>query len=234
MHQLLLAIGLAGLLAAAPARAALVDPGAFTPAGPAITFGTAADIGTSNPSYVVGGVTVAFGGYFAGQTLDAGFPPLLSGAPSVPLALAGTAAIAEDLAAPGSPVLVGTSDGWGGYSPIAVLFSAGVNAVAFALGELDEVGGVRIEAFGADGTSLGTLDSAGTGFQTIRFGDSSGNPIRGFTVSLTNDPLELAFGIDDLTFAGERVVTVPVPGGLLLLGLGLAGLVVARRRRAGG
>jgi hypothetical protein len=234
MRHILLSVALLGLLGMAPARATLVDPGAFTAAGPAITFGTDTDAGTVNPSYAVGGVTVSFGGYFQGQSVDAGFPPLLSGAPTPPLVLSGSAVILADVTNPASPVLVGQDAiGANDYAPIAVLFSQGVNAVAFRLGELEELGGVRIEAFGADGASLGTLVSSALGFETIRFAHGGGTPIRGFTVSLTNNPTEPSFGIDDLTFAGERVVVVPAPATALLLLTALPVLMLARRRAVG-
>lgn len=225
------AVVLAAALAPGAAHAALVDPGAFAAAGPAITFGTDADIGATNPVVTVAGVSVAFGGSFAGQTLTGGFPDTLATrAPSAPLALAGTSTILGDLAFPDGPVLTGTPDFNG---PVAVLFGQGVRAVAFTLGELGELGdasGVAVEAYAADGTSLGTLISSEFGLQQVRIADSLGRLIRGISV-FNNGDIELSWAIDTLTFSLPRA-DVPAPAALPLLLGGILGLAAVARRRA--
>jgi len=219
-------LGLA-LFAAIPAQAGLVDPGAFVVAGPTITFGTDADIGVTNPNYVIGGVSVRFAGYFSGQTLAGSFPETFATAvPNAPLALAGTSTILEEAGnTAGSPALGGDPDA---YGPVAFLFGRAVPALSFTLGFLDVIGGITVEAFGSDGASLGTRVSSVTGFEQVRIADDAGRGIRGVVVFFNSD-LEPAFTLDNLSFVAPRT-PVPAPGGILMLVAGLAGLAAARRR----
>lgn len=236
-------------LAAARSEAAVIrlGQGAFTPEATTITFSEQPQ-GTVNPVYALttanlGGVTVSFGGHFVGQAASVGFPVSLSDTtPTGPLALdplAPATFIVGDGANPTSPVLSGTPTFNG---PIAVLFSTAVAAVGLDGGFFNAIGGTSIEAFAADGSSLGIVTNTQLGIEFFGLADSTGaNVIKGISFYITgNEPA--GFGIDNLTFGSvDEIVdppvggAVPEPGTLALLtlgGLGFVGRAVRRRKAA--
>ncbi len=227
MRHLVLALAAAAGLGIGGASAALVDPGAFTPAGE-IGFGPRSAVGTVNPSYTLGGVTVSFGGSFQGQTLAGTIPETFaSTAPTGPLVLQGRAKIFRDRAASDKVVLGGVPDF---FAPIAILFDQPVPAVALTIGFFDVVGGVTLQAFDAAGTSLGSVTNSLTGFETFRLADDGGVRIAGISV-FNNSDREPGFGIDTVSFAAAAPVAVPAPASLALLLTAIPGLALATRRR---
>jgi len=101
------------------------------------------------------------------------------------------------------------------------------NALGFYLADPNDQGG-RLELTYADGTSssytLPGARSSGSLFYTTIVSDVM---IADATLTFGKDPHADGWGIDDVV-----VGTVPEPGTLALMGLGLAGLGFARRRKA--
>jgi hypothetical protein len=232
----------AGAVMVNKAGATLVDLGAgsFVPAAPVITYDEVA-VGTINPSITVnagalGNVTVTAAGSFVGQTIFQVHPGVnsISGAPTGPLTLntGGTGLTVQTVSdgAPGatSPTLSGSPTFNG---PISILFSKSVAAVGLKGGFFDAVGSTEIEAFDANGNSLGSIFNSVTGFQFYGLADSTGlADIAGLSFYV-NGTEPNGFEIDNLTFGDASVVILP-PGvpevgstlGLLfgsVLGLGL-------------
>lgn len=224
MHRKLLQfVVCTAILASREARATLVNlgPGSFTPQAPVITFDEV-PLGTVNPSInfpstpSLGNVTVSFAGHFVGQAAG-GFPAtLVDTTPTAPLTLDVNSpqTVTVNDSAPGatSPVLSGTPTFNG---PISIFFSTPVAGVALKGGYFDATNSTTIEAYDANGTSLGTITNSVTGFEFYGLADSSGaNVIKGVSFYITgNEPA--GFEIDDVTFGGASVIvglqTVPTP-----------------------
>jgi hypothetical protein len=234
---------LAALAAATPARADLVSvgPGAFGPSAPVVTFDSSPE-GTTNPSYSftsvpgLGNVQVSFGGLFLGQMASGVFPVTLSdSSPDAPLTLAtgGPAATVsgDGTAGPGH-VLSGTPLFHG---VVSAQFSQPVAAFGLMGGWFNTVGSTTLQAYGADGSVLGSLTNTAEGYQFLGLADAAGDAvISGFSVFITGTE-PFGFGIDDVTFAGpEGPVTAetPEPSALALLACGAAGALAWRRRRS--
>lgn len=255
--KLLPHIGLAAVvtLASLSAEAGIVrlpDASSFTAAAGQITFSEFA-VNTVNPTYAPGDYgggggapTVTFEGWFAGQGLSAtpaadcpgGAPSgCVVGTPTNPLALdplAPDTFITTDGSNPTSPVLSGSPLFNG---PIAILFSSDVAGVALDGGYFNAAASTKIEAFARDGTSLGSVVNIGTGIEFLGLVTDNGTEqIAGLLFSLVGaEPA--GFAIDNVRFgaAGQVIVPgrngVPVPGVLLLMGIGLTTLGFARRAR---
>ncbi len=225
-----------GTLANSQSYAALIDlgPGSFTPAAPVITFSEVA-LGTVNPVYNftalpgLGNVTVSFGGFFNGQAATGGFPVTLSDTtPTGPLALnplAPSTKTVNDGASTTSPVLSGTPTFNG---PISVLFSVPVAGVGLKGGYFDALHSTTIEAYDANGNSLGSITNSVTGFEFYGLADSTGaNVIKGISFYITGSE-PAGFEIDNLTFGAADVIVpvnpVPEPTAFILLAMGLLGV----------
>jgi hypothetical protein len=180
-------------------------------------------LGTVNPSInfpntpVLGNVTVSFAGNFVGQ-LAGGGPPvtLIDTTPTSPLTLdvnsPNTVTVNDGAPGATSPVLSGTPTFNG---PISIFFSTPVAGVALKGGYFDAVNSTTIEAYDANGNSLGTITNSVTGFEFYGLADSSGaNVIKGVSFYITgNEPA--GFEIDDVTFGAASVIVglqhVPSP-----------------------
>ena len=201
------------LATSAHAQLVRIAAGDFTPEASVLTFDSAA----TNPVYDVvtatlGTVTVSFGSNFAGQSIIGGFPATLTGSPTGPLTLLndGSVFVTGDGANPTSPVLSGSPTFNG---PISVHFSKPVAAVGLDGGYFDAIGGTSIEAFSADGTSLGIVKNTQLGIEFFGLADASGdNVISGISFYITGDE-PAGFAIDNLTFGSARELTNP-PGGM--------------------
>ena len=201
-----------------PGRAQLmrISAGDFTPEASVITF-SEQPFGTVNPLYdittaTLGDVTVSFASNFVGQTRTGTSPVSLAGSPTNPLTLSadGDVFIANDGSNPTSPVLSGSPTFNG---PISVKFSKPVAAVALDGGFFNAIGGTSIEAYGANGTSLGMVQNSALGIEFFGLADASGdNVISGISFSITGaEPF--GFAIDNLTFGSARELSRP-PGGM--------------------
>lgn len=240
----LAAFALAGAASAGVVR---ISEGDFTPDAGLITF-SEFGIGTNNPFYTpadyggsAGQPDVSFDGYFLGQMLS-GDPandcPAASpsgcvvGNPTGPLALdpaAPNTVIVNDGANPTSPVLSGSPTFNG---PIGILFSVDLAGVGLDGGFFDAIGGTAITAFDRDGNNLGSIANEGFGIEFLGLATDDGTAqIAGLLFSLVGGE-PAGYAIDNLQFAleGQVVVDAPEPGTLALLGLGLVGVGMRRRK----
>lgn len=234
------------VMAATSANAAVIriSEAAFTPAAGLITFSEFA-VGTVNPTYTpaaygggAGAPTVTFDGYFTGQSLGGGAcggapSGCVVGSPVGPLSLDPNSPqtfITPDGAVPTSPVLSGSPLFNG---PIAIHFSVDVAGVGLSGGFFNAIGGTAIQAYDRNGNLLGQVTNAALGNEFLGLVTDDGSAqIAGLLFSLVGaEPA--GFGIDNLRFglAGQVIPpSVPEPGTMLLLGTGVIGLVIRRRR----
>lgn len=220
--------GLAALLAtglaAAPAladnqgafgRVIRIERAAFQASAGLITF-SEKPVGTENPLYAPGdfdgessGVSVQFGGFFAGQRLGRGSEcptgaaktGCVGGAPVGPLTIdraAPPARIMSDNANPRSPALGGTPDFNG---PVSMVFSHDVAGVGLAGGYFNAKEGTAILAFDREGRQIGGVKNIGLKMEYMALVTEDGsNLIAGLQFALVG-PEPAGFAIDDVTVA---------------------------------
>jgi len=238
----------AGFLAAATSAtyATLVPLGPntykFSSAAPVITFDDTPDVplGSFDPTYSftgvpgVGSVDVSFGGSFLGQVAsDQNSPPvtLNPSTPSNPLTLDPNdipVFTTDDPSSSTTPVLSGTPLFQGS---ISIFFDSPVAGFGFTAGSFSIPGSTTIQAYGADGTILGSTTNATTGFQFLGMADSNlDDLISGVSIFTSTD----SFDIDNVTIGGQgALIAIPLPSslsmGLVALTLGAAGISLRRR-----
>ena len=231
-----------------PATAGLLDgySGAFalTPAQMAFTEG---QVGATNPSFTFnnvptyGTLSIAYGPYFAGQAylFDPNSNPIpteTSDKASNPLSLASdpnlVAAIEDDSSAPpaSSPAIGGTPTGFSSFvGPVAIRFSIPVQGVELTVGDLANANQVILEAFAADGMSLGTLSNLGLGYEQFDV-HATGGLISGISLRSADNQSPTYAGVSDVGVYQAAAAAVPAPGSTALLAAG-AGLFWFRRSR---
>ena len=226
----LISLCLAVALLPGTVAATLTNGGSFAPSAAAITFATPGDGGaTQDPSYTLatpgGAVTVSFAAYFDGQTLDLDFPySLAPHQPSNPLTLAHNALATAEITDDGEPLATNPvlSGPFSFLGPIAIRFSVPVLAAGLRVGYLDDPGTITIEAYDADGNSLGTVTSTEIGFETFNLSLSAPGGISGLSIFGEIEQ----FAIDDVTF---KVAALPEPATMGILALSFAGTMLLRR-----
>ena len=226
-----------------------IEESAFNPGAGLITFSEFPG-GTVNPVYNpadyggTGSTVVTFGGFFAGQRLGgagdcpagAALSGCVVGSPTNALALdalSPSTAITSDADNPTSPVLSGRPTFNGA---ISILFSTDQAGVGLEGGYFDAIGGTAITAFDRQGNTIGSVRNEALGIEFLGLvTEGNINKIAGLQFSLVGSE-PAGFAIDNLRFGlGDQVappVSVPEPATLALLGLGLAGLTLSRRKRA--
>ncbi len=140
-----------------------------------------------------------------------------------------SALVQDDADAPANPVVSGSIFGANGFiGPVAILFSMPITAVELTVGDFGTVGQVTLEAFAADGSSLGSLASVGLGYKTFDL-QSSGGAIAGLSVRSTDNASALAAGVSGVGVYGSPAATsVPAPGASSLV---IAGALFAWAKR---
>ena len=196
-------------------RVIRIDREAFQPSAGQVTFSEFA-LDTVNPIFApsdyggeIGGVTITFGGYFAGQRIasPAVCPPgavptgCVEGEPTAPLRLDQTAPhtyIVNDESNPRTPSLSGSPRHNG---PVSMLFDKDVAGVGLAGGFFDSRKSTAILAFDRNGRLIGGVRNLERGMEYMALVTADGaNRIAGLQFALVGDE-PAGFGIDDLTVA---------------------------------
>jgi hypothetical protein len=192
-----------------------IDRSGFKPNAGRITF-SEKPIGTSNPVYRPSdyggdskGITVTFGGFFAGQRMGTAatcqgggaLTGCVVGKPSDPLTIDSSAPatqIATDSASPDAPVLSGTPRHNG---PVSMLFEPNVAGVGLQGGFFDALKTTSITAFDRFGRQIGGVVNLAKGIEYMALVTEDGSEtIAGLQFSLVGPELN-GFAIDNLSFA---------------------------------
>jgi hypothetical protein len=192
---------------------------------PVVTFNDVPDVGS---------LTVSFGTRFVGQTFGAMHNSLDDTTPTAPLRLDPTGVVKTmfDVSS-GAAIALGGVQGHAMYTtPLAILFSSGVNYVAFDLGHLDRHTSTLIQAFDEAGNGLGVFGNLPAGHNTFSLVESQGeNLIAGISIYVPSKGMDWeGFGLNKIRFAFEEGPDgggeIPEPSALvvwsLLAGGGLA------------
>lgn len=168
------------------------------------------ELGSVNPAYtrnnpLVGMVNISTHACFQGQQvaqLNTGAYSLLGSTPTVGQDLSFDlnsgfyAQIKEDNANPDTPVLAGNIS----YdSPVSVLFSVDVHAIALTGGFFNNIGSTYIEVYDRLGHVLGSAVNTQEGIETFGFSIGNEAKIAGFSFYV-NDAEDSGFALDNLKF----------------------------------
>ncbi len=117
----------------------------------------------------------------------------------------------------------------GGFAtdPETILFDNALSSVSIFAAGGDSVDMFTLSAFDINNVLLGTSTTTSQQFSQLSF-TAAMNNIRRVTLQQTGNNL---FVYDDLEFTLAPVAPVPEPGTMILMGLGLAGLIGAGRRK---
>lgn len=185
-------------------------------------------LGIGNVAGFITQTGATYGESFLGQTLgNVGGFDTLSGTPSASLTLQANANLNDNIGLlfyGTSNVIYGDLGGQIGEGALSILFGTTTNILGFDIVGTDG-GQFTVDFFGTSGNLLGSI-TAGATDSFFGFRATAGEEIAGVSITHT-DPFGI--GYDNFTF--NRSTSVPEPGSLALLGLGLATLTLRRRQR---
>ncbi len=212
-------------------------------------------IGVRNPSFTfqnvpeVGDLTVSFGTHFVGQVPGSMPNSLIDSTPTPPLQLASNGTYVQTMFDFSHPnhVALGGVQGTSLYTtPLAILFDEPVNFVSFNLGHLDAASPTQIQAFDANGASLGIFGGLPMGHNSLTLVETNEtNVISGISIYIPGEGMDwegfgisdVSFGLDDGDTDGGGNPVVPEPATLVVWSvLGVAGTAsvwFSRRRKRG-
>ncbi len=192
----------------------------------------------------IGDLTVSFGTQFVGQSSGSTNNSLGDTSPTAPLTLDpnGMVKTIFDLSSPSGIVLGGVKGNALFTTPLAILFSHAVNYVAFDLGHLDKNSPTTIQAFDAQGTSLGSFGGLSPGFKNYSLLETTGSDvISGVSIYVPSGGMDWeGFGLNNIKFALDGDSggggMVPEPGTFLIWSLlgsvAVSGAWIKRRRES--
>ena len=220
-------IGLVAMLTIGSAHAAIISDNTVSGS---IT-NTFEGLGAGAVSGLIVQTGATYGERLQGQTLSvASSFDTLSGTPTAPLTVFANAVVNDNigiLSYTGSNRIYGDLNATVGEGAVSILFATPTDLLGFDVVGTND-GGLTVDFFGSAGNLLGSLSQLSISDTFYGFRATAGEQIA--AVSITNtDPGGIAY--DNFTFNASAVAPVSVPGSLPLIGVGLAALGGALRRK---
>ena len=168
----------------------------------------------------------SFAQTFAGQSVSG---TGITGSPTSPLALQAAGSILVDFWDPGvSTASNSLLSQPGNAAPLSILLSSNADSFGWTMGSSDAGSSIVADFFDASGALVGSQTVfMGVGYNNYLLSGLS--VFRGLTFRNNNDGAGVRF--QNMFYNSVSSSSVPEPGTVALLGLGLAGLGMSRRRK---